>query len=541
MRVHHPGFALIGAAVAAVAVWAGCNGPSEDTDDSQGALAGTECEVLNVKENRPLTTDELRRLDDPVAKLVIAGKGACPATFSEIQAKLRVTDAKDCTASVSTRFVTERSQILGVPDSYRAVVARECGRRSDHELLISLFGLSPTRALPDNAELIAEDTTKGIFDYYAREDGKWKFFGTSLDLIADGYDCKPNGACTPKAAAKTRCASCHVGGGLIMKELNTPWLHWESEIRGESTVVTPGTEALIKKHGELLGSHGNGIDMERKVIAGNVEYLPKRVAFLKTKSVEEVLRPLFCTLDINLQSAQGIDFFALGSLILDPNFGGSADVPDLKEADYTALVKQFNQRVVDKDGKQLKGKDGKPIVDTLFKFTFPERSDIDFRYGLELIKAKVIDEDFARDVVHVDFTRPIFSGARCGLLKFAPKLSAAEMTPAKIRAGFIASLKGATELAAKQLLANLQAKDDQLAHQADVDAFLKKCKEARPPKALMADLMTYASHLRRAARANTSAGGGQAGQSIIEFSETMVVDDIPDTDKALDPATCTLK
>ncbi|MEN8197013.1 MAG: hypothetical protein ABFS30_10945, partial [Pseudomonadota bacterium] len=49
------------------------------------------------------------------------------------------------------------------------------------------------------------------------------FFGTSADMLEG------------KGTGDTRrCAACHVGGGLIMKELDAPWLHWE----GDTT--TPG-------------------------------------------------------------------------------------------------------------------------------------------------------------------------------------------------------------------------------------------------------------------------------------------------------------
>jgi hypothetical protein len=49
--------------------------------------------------------------------------------------------------------------------------------------------------------------------------------------------------------------------------------------------------------------------------------------------------------------------------------------------------------------------------------------------------------------------------------------------------------------------------------------------------------MIYASHVRRAARDNVAS----SGQGIIEFSETMTIDNIPDTKKRFDPATCELK
>ena len=143
--------------IAAAAVWAGCSSSSDaggatpaDEQDATGA-----CKVFFVKENRFLTGDELAKLGDPVAKKVLQGKGGCPTSLNEISAKLAKTDATKCvgggggggntgpfppiqvdggptfsppsaTAGVSTRFVSDRSQVLLTPDSYRAVITREC-------------------------------------------------------------------------------------------------------------------------------------------------------------------------------------------------------------------------------------------------------------------------------------------------------------------------------------------------------------------------------------------------------------------------------
>jgi hypothetical protein len=559
-------FALLALSTAATFAWAGCSADTgdESAEGDEDAITATKCKVIDARDGHAMTAAELKKLNDPIAAKIIGGaKGKCPTSFQDSVAKLGETDNKNCQSSGggpigplppfkkpppgaqfalgpksaegnSVRFVSDRSQVLGKPDSYRAVVTRECNGRTDHEMFISLFGIQAgDEDLPSDFEAIGKDKTSGVFNYYAREDGAWKFFGNSLDLIGDGYDCKDNGACTPKAAVKTRCASCHIGGGLNMKELQSPWVNWE----GDTT--TPGTDDLVTKHKALLGTKGNGIDMESKTRGGNAEYTPKRVAFLKTKGVEELLRPLFCTLDIQLQSANSVSFFSLASVVTDPNFGGN-DGPDFTDADYDALKKQFNQRIVDARGTQLKGPDGKPVTDTFFKFTFPTRGDLDFQYVNELVTEKIIDDDFKFDVLNVDFTRGIFSGQRCGLLKFAPKLAADKLDPDAIRNGFIENLKSATDPAAKKLLANLQKKDDQAAHQQEVDAFWKACKK-RPAKDVLSDLMTFASHQRRAARANTSRREGQGGQGIIEFAETLPVDDIPDTNKAFDPATCTLK
>jgi hypothetical protein len=529
--------------IGAVNLYTACSAETAEAESGEDAITSTECKIINVKENRPMTAADLKKLNDPIAKFALAGKG-CPKTFSEAQNKMKVTDKAKCQgggekdqAGITTRFVSERSQIRKTPDSYRAVVTRECGGRTDHELFISLFGIGANdKELPNDFEAIGKDATSGVFNYYAREEGQWKFFGNSLDLIADGYDCK-EGACTPKAAAKTRCAGCHVGGGLIMKELNSPWVNWEGDTQ------TPGTDDLIKKHAALLGAKGDGIDMEGKVSTGNDEYVQKRIEFLKDKGLDEVLRPLFCTVDINLQSVNGDLSSIPTDLLLDPAWS-VFDSPEVSSADYKALAKQFNQRISDrvdprtsKGGAAVKDKSGKEITDTFFNFTFPERSHIDQSYVNKLVELKIVDDDFVKDVLHVDFTRPIFSKARCDLLKFAPKLSKDQMKPDAIRDGFAEALKSDASPAAKQLLANLKDTKDADKHVADVNKFIAACK-ARPKKELLADVLTYTSHVRRLTRANIA----NSGQGIIEFPEAMVVDDIPDSgNKGLDPATCKLQ
>jgi hypothetical protein len=559
-------FALFALSTAATLAWTGCS--SEGGDGSAAGdeddITSTKCKIVNVREGRAMTSTELRKLNDPVARFILGGaKGACPTSLQDSVGKLGATDKKDCVAGGGggpfgplppfipkggkdapqfaigektaegnvTRLVSERSQALGKPDSYRAVLSRQCNGRQNNELLISVFGLgADDDALPGDFEAIGKDKVSGVFNYYAREEGQWKFFGSSLDLIGDGYDCKDNGACTPKAAAKTRCAGCHVGGGLIMKELNSPWVHWEGD------TDTPGADDFVKKHKALLGNKGNGIDMENLVASGNRDYNPKRLELLKTKGVAEVLRPLFCTVDINLQSmTTGTLSRVSDDLFLDRRWSVFESF-EVKNDDYQALIGQFKQRIVDGRGTQLKNKDGKPVTDTVFPFTYPERGAIDEGYEQLLIDQKIVDEDFVKDVLHVDFTRPIFSGARCKLLDGAPELAADKMTPDAIRDGFVAKLKGSGDATAKAFVASLQKKDDAAAHEAEIKKFTEACKK-RPSKDFLADVMTYASGLRRMARANTA----NSGQGIIEFSETMVVDDIPASNKAFDPATCTLK
>ena len=68
-----------------------------------------------------------------------------------------------------------------------------------------------------------------------------------------------------------------------------------------------------------------------------------------------------------------------------------------------------------------------------------------------LIKHKVIDKKFMLDVLDVDMTNPVFSSARCGLLRLLPNKAT------NWRKVFIKNLRKSPGWAAKKLLKNLMS------------------------------------------------------------------------------------
>jgi hypothetical protein len=269
-------------------------------------------------------------------------------------------------------------------------------------------------------------------------------------------------------------------------------------------------------------------------VSGNGgKYMKRRIEILRSQGTAEVLRPLFCTMDVNLESAgdRNAPTFVPPNFFVDPLWPTFEGI-ELDAQDYKALAAANGQKVTaDRDGNgQLVGKNG-PVTDTFFSFTYPARTGggIDALYVRQLIAQKIIDEDFAMDVLHVDFTRSVFSDTRCALLDAAPKLDAGGMNPNAIREGFKAGLAGKPGAAAK-LLASLNDPDDLKAHQADVNRFFKACR-ARPQKDLLADVLTYASQMRNRFR----------DLDIAEFGATMSFDKIADGRKVFDPETCVLK
>jgi hypothetical protein len=503
------GFVVSCLVIAGIAGGSGCSSAGEEvTGDEQNVTAGT-CKVTNVMTRQDLAPGDVAKLGDPLAKLVLSGR-ACPQTFTELQQELdRVDDCKKTPFGLVTRLVSETSQVLGKPDSYRAVTSRGCNGRAQHSLLMSVFGIAAgADQLPKNVEVIAFDAGSKSFNYYALEEGKWSFFGNSRDFVKDGYTCDASGVCQANASKKTRCAGCHTGGGLIMKELEFPWVHWSGP------APMPGEEQIFKKFGAQFGNVAGGADLEFVVgEGGNGAWTPARVDVASELGAAEALRPVFCTLEINLRSAD--DAVANpripGDLLFNTRQWGAP--PDFESADYKTLVSAFDQNInASRDGKGRKLGD-----DNVIPFLFPKRSFADGQYVRELLNRGIIDVDFLSDVQIIDFLQPAFSPQRCGLLKFAPKLGKGELTAANVKKGFIQNLAGAGDFpGAAQLLANLKNPDDGAAHKARVEKFLQAC-NARSKRNFTWDALTWATHLRNVGRSITAPGG----QQIIEFGASL--------------------
>jgi hypothetical protein len=526
--------------------WTGCDdglGESAPSGDEAAITAGA-CSVFSAIAQRPLTHEELAKKSDPVAQKLLRGEG-CPQNFDEITAKLSRTESSACAdnGGIITRLVSDSAFLTGKKDgAYRAVMTRDCDDVGNN-LFVSLFGVRANAPkLPqEQTELIGFDQTSGVFNFYVREsrENRWVFMGSSEDGIAQGYVCDDDGGCLPKAAKDARCWACHESGGLNMKELRSPWTGWavgRPLPPHEVLPAMPGLDEVFAKFGGQLGTPGAGIELERRVERGNHDWNAKRIEILKSKGAAELLRPLFCTVSTNLQDGGGaMTFLDTGFFVHE----GASQITGLSvdNADYLALIKENGQRVMAGQG-QLVGPKG-PVLDINNQFRHVERGEIDTSYIRELVSKGLIDDDFVRDVHAIDVTRTVFSKTRCDLLGHAPTLSGAELTPDKIREGFKANLRGATGAAA-ELLKSLEDRNDGAAHQKVVRGFLDAC-GARPRKELLRDVLLYNGHVKRALKRHRGSEGAGKGQGIIEFPETLPVDDLPDTEKAFDPTTCTLR
>jgi hypothetical protein len=495
------------------------DGLEDECADGKCDVASTPCDGIMVDKSGNKMKNPARSVADPLAKAVFHPGESCPTSFSDIMDKLRENDKEGCAGEqdgLETRLISETAQAMGKASGYRAVTTRTCNNRSTDGIIFSLFGLRAGGGLPEGVEMIAFDETAGVFNYYETDGQKLNFFGSSKDMLKG-----------PGSGDDRRCANCHTGGGLVMKELDTPWMHWEGH------EDTPGAEDFVTKNKKNLGSKTSGAELEGVVKGGNEKWNKTRIATLKEQGkVSELLRPLFCTTEFNLDNGSDFGSPVAGGpggsemsripfdSLLDPQLKSFGSI-SVTFADYDAQIKANGQRV-----------EGVPnAVDTFFDYAFVERSHADNDYVEQLVAAGIIDNDFVKDVLMVDFTRPVFSSDRCALADFAPTLSGEDLKADKVRAGFIASLEAETPGAsspAGALLKNLQTDGDASAHDAKVDAFIAAC-TALGSKKLVDNALQITSLNRSQARQ----------RPIIEFDATMPTDNLSvDEGSRLSPTTC---
>ncbi|MBX7078521.1 MAG: hypothetical protein K1X88_04970 [Nannocystaceae bacterium] len=499
-----------------VAALAGCDADAsadEDDDSSDGGKADDlDPTTFGCKQVTGIALADLAAIDDPIATFLIKRAPRCASDYGELVAQLAQVDADGCAGKpqLTTRLVSDDARVDPKPDNYRTVTTRACGSRPPHALLWTLLGVNDREDMAKRSfvEMQALDRNSGLYDYWVFQGGAFEFVGNSLQARDQAI----------------RCGACHRDGGVLMKELDDPWLHWEAAAR-----PLPGADAIFARHGALMGNRGDGKELETLVRAGNDAIIASRIAADRrpeARAVRKLLRPLFCSEQVNLDAGgtqvdaplSGLDADAL----VDPSLGVT-QVLTLDPAAYTAALATVGQRL-----------DGVPDrVDTEFAFAFPERSGFEHAYLAALQREGLVDEDLLLDVLTIDFTRPLFSDARCGLLQFVPE-SLPQIDAASIRAGLDAALAAsapATGSAAASLREHLADTADAPAHRERVRSFLAAC-NARDDQPFLEDLLRYTSLTRDLVRSTTS---------LIEHAEQLPRASVQVASAAhLDPATCTL-
>jgi hypothetical protein len=293
-------------------------------------------------------------------------------------------------------------------------------------------------------ELIAWDYRKKIFNFYELigqgGSAKWFYRGDSKDILADNqllYRTQGN----PQFGRTLRCSACHSSGGPIMKELATPHNDWWSATRPLNFGNLSPNPVVAQWLNSLNVAENFSQSIQKGIL--KLQLSPTYQNLKSSRSLQEQLRPLFCDTEINLESGQNPSQMASSgikinsSAFLNPFFTKS-EITFSKTA-YNGFLQKYKLKFPETS-----------LVDADHPWLTPVKGYSDLLAIQILIKKRVIDLEFAYDVLAVDAKESLFSKKRCQLLQLVPQNA---MPGWKNQ--FINNLKSANTNEAQALIANM--------------------------------------------------------------------------------------
>lgn len=380
--------------------------------------------VLGIDaEPRELTIGEIESFGDPFTQLLLL-RGVAPLTLEELSSAIDALAGDEARPISKVYAIAEgaafQSTIPSLPLNTRLVITWQTDAATGPDLLLST---SPDPQDPDSLmQLIAWSEAQGVYHFFERKRGRWAWAGNSLHALS-----APSRGKGPFDS--------HVNGGLVIKELKFPWIHWHSQANGIPVqLIFPtafGAHPLSKK---IQGAEV----LELAVQAGVRRWTRRRVAAnvqgSEFSGVESCAKQVLWTTSVNLVSsgmlsrrlASQSEFVLPRTFFFDDD-GINEAIAHMDDAQlslpqeisvdaqlYTQGLAKFNVHVeATPAGPSVAG-------DTEFAFVVPERAFEDLAVIAELLKTKILSPRLALCLLMVDFSNPIFSPDRAELLDFFP-------------------------------------------------------------------------------------------------------------------------
>ena len=324
-------------------------------------------------------------------------------------------------------------------------------------------------------ELIAWDPGKQFYNFYELLDGDWFYRGDSKDILDEIQLLhRQRSASTSPFGDGLRCAGCHINGGLLQKELAPPHNDWFVQDRS-LPLGNLKPDAFIS--GKLADAK-DASELSKLVVASarRLADSPGYQKVLAARGMQERLRPLFCPLELNIESdSESFDdnkatLRIPSAFFVDPRLA-AADI-SVARPHYDAALKKLRSRLPETPGR----------VDADHGWLTPVKAHSDIVAVDALIEQGVVDKEFVADVLAVDFTNPVFSKTRCGLLRLVPDKGGADFV-----ARFQGALRGSSLPGVSELLASLSDPARNAAfHEKQAVAFLASCRQrAADPDAVL--------------------------------------------------------
>ncbi|KTD62301.1 hypothetical protein [Legionella shakespearei] len=367
-------------------------------------------------------------LNDPLFSL-LSDSVSCPTSVQELKQKLVANHLQ-----IETRMVANRGRNNPAEGSFSFFESVYGQLASGQRVKKGDFFLGHFTALEGNTlvldqrpeheklliELIVWDRQKEQYNFYElrgweRGGVRWFYRGDSADAYKDNkWLYRKSPANEDHFGSRMRCSACHNSGGPILKEMSLPHNDWWTDLRPLILAPNhpdPEVERLIA---ELADADLLARDV--RTGANKLGNSSSMTAFGKQLSLQEQLRPLFCTTEINLESSadeEGSSFLIPSAFWLNPVLG-QINISVSRDA-YNEVLETLDMNFPETS-----------LRDADHAWLTPVKSDADLQEIQRLIKQGLISEEFAKAVLMIDFTHPVFSTERCDLLKLLPETNEKE-------------------------------------------------------------------------------------------------------------------
>ncbi len=388
-----------------------------------GDVFAERCKISSNSGNSSLAL-----LDDGFQRLV-SKVGRCPRDVIDLRALLADSGAKLKTTMVANRgFHNPEAGSFSFFEMAEFGSSSKLGRPiSTDQLMFGHF----TTPVEDNGldldqvarrgalmiEMIAWDFQKEVFNFYELigqgNAGQWHYRGDSTDIWADTKDLNlPANETTNPFGNRLRCSGCHIAGGPIMKELDTPNDSWWTENRP----LTLGERNPSTRMHAVLSNIEDARALSNSVKTGLLKlFSGKAFRNQVLKSPRIALKPLFCAQEVNLSSSidtidgQGGRVGLPGEFFVDPRLSAPTPVPYARDKYFAALTNLSSNFPET------------PFRDSDHSWLVPVKAWSDRASIEQLVKMGLITNEFIKDVLAIDMTRPLFSKTRCALLTHVPE------------------------------------------------------------------------------------------------------------------------
>lgn len=354
--------------------------------------------------------------------LNVLSSGRFPLTLDELIAQI---DERNSTADGLDRqevfVISEAGQIRWTPANsglrrpIRYAIAR--GRAGDFSADVLISTRPPATDKEAFLQVAAWDPGARHFNFYERIGVGWFWEGNSWMAFSE-------------ATAGKGPFDSHANGAPVMKELNRPWLHWESNSQSIPKESFPPDHPIHSERffDERQPAHLLEVDIVRpavkKWIAARLDRVlgdpagieePKRLLRHLTHStsvnlVSSETRSAAATPDIDLPFEFFLDRdLLLNTLDLQPDIARISVSRDHYAAAIQALGVSLRSGAFEQAGE------------TFFAWPVPSRAFEDLAVIDELMRRRVVSRRLVLCVAMIDFTNPLRSRARESILDFAPQ------------------------------------------------------------------------------------------------------------------------